>query len=194
MSRKRRQVVKSITPKTILARQVSRANVRLRRLKKAGFSNTWASGKLFDRLTTDKVNFINKKTGKIVLPSNITKSQKRLLEKTITNFMKSETSTPEGIESVRTRTIKSLAKTLGEPEKPMSYKEAETYYNMFGDNDFTFFSDRYQASEVWALLETSIEENDSLVSFLERFQVHLTEINDDDLLERATRLYERYVI
>lgn len=194
MSKKRRAVVKSMTPRKLLDRQVSRANVRLTKLKKAGFSNTWASRKLYDRLTTNKVNVINKKTGKIELPKNINKAQKRLIEKSVYNFMRSETSTPRGIEEVRQKTIKSLAKTLGEPEKPMSYEDAETYYNMFGDNDFTFFSDRYGASDIWALIETSIEMNDSLTDFLERFQVHLTEINDDDLLERATRLYEKYII
>lgn len=195
MSKKRRSIIKKITPKTLLERKIRNANERLTSLKKAGFgTDTWAAKKLTEKLTTTKVNFIDKKTGKIKINGNINRSQKRVLERSINNFMRSETSTPEGIEDVRTRTIKSLAQNLGSPERPMSYEDAETYYNMFGDNDFTFFSDKYGASEVWALLETSIEEEDDLPTFLIRFQAHLTDINDDDLLEKATRLYEHYVI
>ena len=164
-------------------------------LKRAGFkSGTWASRKLIDRLSGDLLKVVDEKTGKIDIKSHLKASQRRMINKVLDNFLKSETSTPKGINDVRERTIKSLAKTMGDPEKPMSYEDAETLYNMLGDKDFTFFSDKYTASEVWALIETAIEENDSQVDFLMRFQVHLTEINDDDLLERATRLYEKFVI
>lgn len=194
MSRKRRAVVKKLTPTKLFERRISETNKRLKSLNKAGFkSGTWASKKLIDRLSSGKVNVIDKK-GKVSLKGGIKKSQRKLIDKAITNFLRSETSTPTGIESVRERTIKSLAKTMGDYDKPLSYDDAETLYNMLGDKDFNFFSDKYTASEVWALIETSIEENDSESDFLVRFGVHLTEINDDDLLEKASRLYEKFVI
>ena len=193
MSR-RRQAIKKRSPNTLLEAKVKQANLMLRNLKKGGIKEgTWASRKLYDRLSGGKINVINKKKGQIVIKGGLNKTQKKIISKAITNFMMSDTATIKGIEDVRTRTIKQLRATLSDVDRQLTYDEAEAYYRMFENKDFTYFSDKFGASDMWALIDDAIEQNDDETTFLIRMGTIIDDVNDDDVKDRLLSIYEKYV-
>ena len=198
MSSKRRRVIKQRTPTTVLESKVNKANLRLKQLEKAGFKDSWASRKLYDYLSGGKLNIITKKTNRINIKNKkLTKVQRRLIDKRITNFMRSETSTPAGIENVRQRTIKTLQHTLSGEIGELSYEEAEAYYNMLGDSDFRDLAELVGASEMWIMISDATDYGDSATTFLTRVNANLgsmIDINDDDMKEKLLRVYDKYVV
>ena len=160
-------------------------------------TGTWASRKLVDRLSGSKLKAMttNKKGRKRVkIKSGLTATQLKTIQKALNNFMQSETSTHKGIKNVREKTIESLRGTLSDDVHEMTYDEAEALYDMFGNKDFDYFVDKVGASEMWIHIEEAIENNDSLSDFLTRLQMYAVDLNDEDALERAERIYEKYVI
>lgn len=172
---------------------VNKANARLDSLQRRFKSGTWATKKLSNRLSQNKIKMW--KNGKIKLPKNPTKTQLRAVNKAINQFMLSKTSTKKGIKSVRETTIESLQASLSTEDKEMSYEDAESFYEMFGDNDFNYIRDYVPASTLQACIEDAIEEGDSENDFIKRLEDYSdVSFNDLDLRDRARSLYEKYVL
>lgn len=171
-----RQAPKQLTEKQKLFRatkvQVDRANKRLRNLEKSGFINTWASGKLESRLSKGKLK------GKKLIKRNRIKISKDLsatnllnINKATRQFLESKTSTTRGIEETRKSVIESLQSHYGSVGQEISYKQAETLYNLFDETDFEDIARYSSASTVW----TNV--NDYLTG----------EINEKTLIDRLVR-------
>lgn len=172
---------------------VNKANARLDSLQRRYKSGTWASKKLANRLSTNKMKMWSK--GKIKMGSNLTKTQMFGLNKAINQFLASATSTKKGIKSVREKTIESLQGILSTEEKEMSYEDAESFYEMFGDNDFNYIRDYVPASTLQACIEDAIEESDSENDFIKRLEDYSdVSFNDLDMRDRAKSLFEKYVL
>ena len=203
---KRQARKKSITKKLSTIRnndQLERETLKLMRqansildsLQRRFRSGTWASKKLANRLSSNKMKMWTKQ-GKIKFPKNPTKQQVLGLNKAITQFLKSSTSTKKGINQVRRKTIETLQGSLSTPDKEMTYEEAEQFYEMFGDSSFQTLSEKIGASSLQAVIEDSIEdesvdEND----FIKRLEIYGgVSMNDLDLRDAAKRLYEKYVL
>lgn len=192
-----RKRVSGRKPKVDLEKQtrklVSKANARLDSLQRGYKSGTWASKKLANRLSQNKIDMW--KNGKIKLGKNPTKTQLTAVNKAINQFLKSKTSTKKGIKSVRESTIESLRGTLSTEDKEMSYEDTEMFYEMFGDNDFDFVRDFVPASTLQDVIEDAIEESDSENSFIKRLEAYSdVSFNDLDLRDRVKNLYEKYVL
>lgn len=173
---------------------VSKANARLDSLQRRYKSGTWASKKLANRLSSNKMNMWTKK-GKIKIGKNPNRQQLLAINKAVNQFLKSVTSTKKGISKTRLKTIESLRGILSTEDKEMSYEDAETFYSMFGDNDFSFVRDFVPASTLQAVIEDAIEESDSENSFIKRLEDYSdVSFNDLDLRDRAKKLYEKYVL
>ena len=172
---------------------VSKANARLSSLQRRYKSGTWASKKLANRLSTNKVKMWSK--GKIKLGKNPTKAQLIAVNKATNQFLNSLTSTKKGIKKTREKTIESLRGTLSTEDEEMSYEDAEKFYEMFGDNNFSNLADKIGASSLQAVIEDAIEESDSENDFIKRIETYAgLDMNDLDLRESAKTLYEKYVL
>ena len=172
---------------------VSKANARLDSLQRRYRSGTWASKKLANRLSTNKIKIWNK--GKIKLGKNPSKQQLIAANKAINQFLNSLTSTKKGIRKTREKTIESLQATLSTEDKEISYEDAESFYEMFGDNDFNYIRDYVPASTLQACIEDAIEESDSENAFIKRLEDYSdVSFNDLDMRDRAKSLYEKYVL
>ena len=206
-NKKIRRVIKKRTPKVVkIKRQkqfllnvknnVDRVNKRLAKLEKGGFkTGTWSSKKLIDRLSTSKLNVV--KNNRIVLNKNMTRTQLITVDKSLNNFLRSETSSLTGIESVRHKTINSLRNTLQQyDENEISYDDAEKLYEMLGTDDFEYFrrEQLLEASDIWVFLEDASEMNQSKKDFIETMLSYSQNPNDADIRERAGRLYEKYIL
>ena len=172
---------------------VSKANARLDSLQRRYKSGTWASKKLANRLSSNKVKMWNK--GKIKLGKNPTKQQLVAVNKAASQFLQSATSTKKGINKTREKTIESLRGTLSTEDNEMSYEDAEKFYEMFGENSFETIADKIGASALQAVIEDAIDEGDSENSFIKRLETYAgVSMNDLDLRESANVLYNKYVL
>ena len=206
-NKKRRRAIKSKSPKTMKVKQnvqllkqarknATLVNARLSALNRKGFkSGTWSSKKLIDRLSTKKLNVMT--NNRIKLRSNMTRTQLLTVNKSMENFLRSETSTPTGIENVRKKTIESLRNTLQEYDtSEISYEDAEELYEMLGTEDFEYFrrEQLLEASDIWVFIEDATEMNQSKKDFINTMVNYSQNPNDADIRERASRLYEKYIL
>lgn len=174
-------------------KMVSKANSRLDALQRRYKSGTWASKKLANRLSSNKLRMF--KNGKIKLGKNPTRTQLIAVNKAVDQFLKSKTSTNKGIRSVREKTIESLKGSLSTEEKELSYDDAEQLYEMFGENNFQNIADKIGASALQACIEDAIDEQDNENSFIKRLEIYGgVAMNDLDIRQSAKSLYEKNVL
>ena len=173
---------------------VNKANARLDSLQRRYRSGTWATKKLANRLSSNKMKMWSKQ-GKIKLGKNPNRQQLLAVNKAVNQFLKSQTSTKKGISRIRQKTIESLRGTLSTEDKEMSYEDAEKFYEMFGEDNFSNIADKIGASALQAVIEDAIEENDSSNDFIKRLETYAgLSMNDLDLRESANVLFEKYVL
>lgn len=171
---------------------VKQANAKLTKLRKAGYnSGTWASKKLNTRLQTNKIGAWHR--GKVKVKENMTETQLKAIQKATNQFLSSKTSTPKGIGQVKKNTLKSLAQTLSDEDRgKLTSEDAEFYYDMLGEDDFDYFADKIGASTLWIIIDEAIEQGDTEDGWISRLSRYIT-INDEDVRNRAIRLYDKYV-
>lgn len=210
--RKARKMKIKVQPKMTAERQkiyretletVSKVNRRLKGLKNAGYSGSWASKKLENRLDTKNLKAWSK-AGKVKINKSLTNTQLLAIQKASNQFLASETSKARGIEKTREKTIESLKATLAKDET-LDNLDAETAYDMLSDDDFNYFNteEKVGASTLWALLEDSVEyidgKGESAItrdrnSFVNKVMNMYDSSNDVQARERLMRLYNNYVL
>lgn len=173
---------------------VSDANRRLKGLNQAGYKGTWASKKLADRLDTKVLNAWTKQ-GKIKIDKTLTNTQLKAIQKATQQFMTSQTSKVSGIKKVKESTLDSLRATLSK-DIELDEMDVESAYEMLSNKDFDYFNnaDRVGASTMWALIEDAKEYDQSEDTFISRLLNMYDSSNDLDAIERAKRLYDRYIL
>lgn len=169
---------------------VNKANARLKSLGRRFKSGTWASKKLANRLSQNKVDMW--KNGKIKLPKNPTKTQLRAVNKASSQFLASKTSTKKGIQDVRRKQIESIRLRRSVEDEEFTEEDAEDFYDMFGDNDFQYFAEKIGSSKLQEIIYDAIRNDDSEDDFLSSLDLYIT-LNDLDIREKAIRLYNKYV-
>lgn len=178
-----------------LKKLAKRANQRIVRLEREFGKDKWAIKNLRDRLETQKLNAWTK-TGRIKYNKSMSITELRSVTKATKQFLNSQTSTKRGIKQVRKKQIESLRISLSTDEKEFTFEEAETFYRLFEDTDYTFFIRKYDisASAFNDLIQEAKEYNNTFDDFLENLEIYITIGNDKELLTRAQAIYEKYVI
>ena len=180
--------------------KLNEVSKRLQSLSKSGYSGTWASRKLLNRLQGGKVGDVidvTKRGGQITgikTARRLTKTEMIAIQKASSQFLVSKTSTRKGIEETRRATIESLRTTLSTDKKKLTNEEAEALYDMLGDNDFDDFTQKVGASRMWNLIEDAKDAGDNEQGFLARLERMAITLEDVNLREKARRIYEKYVI
>ena len=177
-----------------LKKLAKRANQRIVRLEREFGKDKWAVKNLRDRLDTEKLNAW-KKTGRIKYNKSMSITELRAVIKATNQFLNSQTSTKRGIKQVRKKQIESLRISLSTDEKEFTFEEAETFYRLFEDTDYTFFIRKYDipASAFNDLIQEAKEYNNTFDDFLEKLEIYIIIGNDKELLTRAQAIYEKYV-
>lgn len=180
--------------------RLNEVNKRLQALSKNGYSGTWASRKLLNRLQGGKVGDVidvtkrGKQITGIKAGRRLTKTEMIAIQKASSQFLVSKTSTKKGIEETRKATIESLQTTLSTDKKKLTNEEAEALYDMLGDSDFEDFVQKVGASTMWNLIEDAKDAGDSEKSFLARLERMAITLEDVNLRDKAIRIYEKYVL
>ena len=175
-------------------RLIDEANRRLKGLKQAGYKGTWAGKKLASRLDT-KVLKAYGKDGKIKVNKQLSNTQLLAVQKATRQFLESKTSTIKGIKSVKESTIESLKASLSK-DIELADVDAEDAYEMLSNKDFDYFNsaERVGASTMWALIEDAKEFDQNEETFVNNLMNIWDFSNDLDAIDKARRLYDRYVL
>lgn len=178
-------------------KDIGKANARLKSLQRRYKKGTWATKKLADRLDSETLKAWSK-TGRISIKGQLnkmTKTELTAIKKALKNFLMSETSTKKGIKKQERAVKNGIRELLSDPDKEISNEDAEFFYNMLEDKDFTTLAEQDYASEMWACIDDAIEYNDTKDSFLQRLEMYIgVDMQDLDKREKANRLYEKYIL
>lgn len=183
---KRMQELEKITKKN-----VSKVNQKIKSIRKKykGSEFTWS--------ITNIKNLLPKyfKKDKIKIPKKPSEIELLDIYKQTKKFLGWKTSTKAGINETKEKAKETLKQTLADEGFSVTNQDITDYYSMFEDNDFnSFIKDTgLQASEVWAIMDDSIRSEDSENQFLSRLGTFIT-IQDEDIRNRAIRLYNKYVL
>lgn len=150
---------------------------------------TWASKKLTQRLET----YYSKSTNRITIPKGLNPAQLRGIIKATKNFLKSQTSTPEGIKQVENKTKENIANII---DADLQTNEVETLYKFFEDPDFNYARDFIDPSELIAIVNYSEQEDFSERDYLKQIENHIYSDSlymDSDLTDALIRIYHKYI-
>ena len=171
--------------------EMERTNKKLVQLSKYKMLGRYASKEIIRNVQkSSSFTFKSKGKQKIRLKPGAkpTESEARLFIKQSEKFRKSKTSTRIGIEEAKKRTKESIAQTLDrEPEE----EDVEDFYNLLGDSDFRHLADQIGPSEVLIIINEVEKNNGTVEDFIEKIKVYMAG-NDEDIRERATRLWNKY--
>ena len=174
---------------------VRETNKRLRQLDRKGLYNTFSSKKLFERLGSGKLDALERAGNKIAgikIKKKINATELTAILKATKNFLNSATSSPYRTKRVIRDTKKAMFQTLKIKNDDLTMEDIESYYEMLGDKDFDTFNDLIGASEMWAIVDESIDAGDNQNQFLKRLTSHIT-LNDVDLRKKAINIFNKYV-
>jgi hypothetical protein len=181
----------------------SKAKTANRNIKKIqdymGTADAWAIKKLKSRMENKLYNgWTSGNRVSLSKPKDIKELKARL--SALDKFFQSKTHTVRGIKKVEKEikeTIKEkIAKGDEDKLKNITKEEIETFYDMFTDEDTKFFMAKIGESNFWSEINEAQENNDSYDEFYHRIvEVYFeTDFIDDDVKERVTRIYEKYIL
>lgn len=195
---RKRKPPKQLTEKQKLYRQTKQqvdiVNKRLRNLEKGGFTGTWASGKLINRLNVKKLKgkklLTTKGVTRVRISKDLSTTNLIAINQATRQFLESKTSTSRGIKETRNSVIKSLQKTFGDMNYEIDYKQAELMYNLFDETDFEDVSRYSNASVVWTVLTGYIKKEINEETLLDQLQRYgnVDYNNDKDLRDKVNEM------
>jgi len=197
---RKRKPPKQLTEKQKLYRQTKQqvdiVNKRLRNLEKGGFTGTWASGKLINRLNVKKLKgkklLTTKGVTRVKISKDLSTTNLIAINQATRQFLESKTSTTRGIKETRKSVIKSLKKTFGDMNNEIDYKQAELMYNLFDETDFEDVSRYSNASVVWTVLTGYIKKEINEETLLDQLQRYgnVNYNNDKDLRNKVNEMID----
>lgn len=175
---------------------MEKSNKALVSLEKKRLIGTYASRRLFERISTNVFRYNPKSKFKFHFkkdPSQMTTQEQLLHLKTFEAFLKSPTSTLMGIEMAKKVTKERVKKSLGEiAEKQLTDEDLEEFFDMQYNEDYNYFMNFIKDSDLYALVMEAKEQNYSEDRFIKSFEQFIT-INNQDTREKAKKLYAKYV-
>lgn len=134
------------------------------------------------------------KDNRIIIPKKAKEIELLNILKESRNFLESKASTKKGIEEIKKRAKTTLKETLSDIDVNVTEQDIDDYYSMFEDNDFYSFmrESGLTASELFAIIDDAIRSNDDVNDFIKRLETFIN-IQDEDIRNRAIRLYNKYV-
>ena len=177
---------------------IERTNRKLKSLQSSGLLGKYASKELISALKNNpNVIFDKSKKNQIIKlkTSDISPSQARYLQKSLKKFIQNKTSTPVGIMDVRSRSRETLKETLTQlTDDVITDSDLEDFYDLVVDDDYKYFADKVPDSlEIFILINEAKEQNLSEEGFVELLKKYMT-LNSQEAREKASRLYNKWVL
>lgn len=180
---------------------VKRANQRLVRLEREFGVNTWAAKPLRNELDIAPLNAWTS-SNRIRMNKSLTDIQLRAIKKATENFLNNKISTVRGAKQVHKAQVEGLQRILNRPptkDDPgvnLTYEEAETLNEFFGDeNAKDFISKMPESGTMISLIVDAkqVKKRDRRKYFFESFEQYIDFGNDLDMRRKLGRIYRKYV-
>ena len=196
MARKRiKGRTRTATKESRLLLTLDKVNQKLHQLDVNQVYGKYSSKKMLAIVRREsKISYNKQKKEQIRVNVNeLTSSQIRYYQKVFDSFLKSKTSTPIGIREVRTKTEQKLKQSLRElVDKDITDEDVDDFYTIVQDEDFRYIADKIGDSLEYILtdqIKSSQGSEEDFVNLLSNFMT----VNTEELREKATRLYNKYV-
>lgn len=194
---------RGVTAINKLQRDIDKTNRRLNALDKANSYGKYSSKKLLRQVSNNKLlKYDRKSKNKLKLnlslaksksSESLKKSELRLLDKQLKEFLKSQTSTPIGLKRAMENTRKEVKAGLSRlTDKDISDEDLEDFYELLYSDDFNYFSDKIGDSEVYVLIDEAKDKSSSEEDFIALLNRYIT-VNSEEAREKAKNLYDKYV-
>ena len=191
-----------IDPRTKYARTIrAEANVindMLKALDEEGYSNSWASKTLFNKLGTNKINIIkNNKidVGKISKTSSM--SNLTYIKKALNDFKASKTSTVKGIQSRIDDERQFIAEQTDNQEfaNELTDEEIGKIYEVFNDTDYKQLTESgmYDSDEIFTFITTAKEQDYGIRKFQNMVKTYSEDSPDVETRKMFKNIYDKYV-
>lgn len=189
-------------PRVKLSRKIrEEANVinkMLSALKSAGYSDTWASKTLFNKLDTPQIDIIT--NGRIDI-NKINKSYNmtslNYIRKSLNDFKVSKTSTVKGIAKREDDERSYIAELTDNQEfaRSLDKEELSQIYEVFNSPDYKTITESgsYDSLEIFSFIVEAKEQNYGIRKFLSTVRTYSEEGLDYDLRIAFTNIYNKYV-
>lgn len=191
-----------IDPRTKYIRKIKSEvdviNQMLEALEKAGYSNTWASKTLFNKLDTTRIDVV---TGAKIDKSKITKDYSMTsltyIRKALNDFKASKTSTPKGVKARIEDERQFIAEQTDNQEFANSLTEEELsqIYSVFNDVDYKQLSESgmYDSLEIFSFIVEAKESGKGIRAFMQTIKDYSEDYPDHDVREAFKSIYRKYV-
>lgn len=154
-------------------------------------TGTWASKKLYDRIGTSYI-----KDNKVKITKDMNVAELRLVNKALTNFLNSKTSTIKGILEIEKQTKENISNIVTDFDtEDISNEEVNTLYDFFNDSDFVDVTQYIPPSDLYVILTDAKRNNDSNEAFLKRIEKYIDKdslYGDSDMKDKLIRIYEKF--
>ena len=193
---------RTIDPRTKIIRQTKlEANVindMLKALEGAGYSDTWASKTLFNKLDTSRISII--KNGKIdtsKINKDYSMTSLTYIRKALNDFKNSKTSTVKGIEQRIDDERQFILEQTENQEfvNSLTDEDLSQIYSVFNDIDYKKLSEsgQYDSLEIFSFIVEAKEEGKGIRKFMQTIREYSEDYLDRDVRESFKSIYRKYV-
>lgn len=177
---------------------IEKTNRKLKSLQSSGLLGKYASKELINALKDNPNVIINKSKKNQIIKlktSNISQAQARYIQKSLKKFIQNKTSTPLGITDVRRRSRETLKETLTQlTDDVISDSDLDDFYDLVVEDDYKYFADKVPDSlEIFILINEARDKHLTEEGFIDLLKKYMT-INSEDARQRASRLYNKWVV
>lgn len=199
MARKR-SVSGRARPKTLenqLYITTNKVNKRLNRLDKGNVYGRYSSRKLLQFVNSEK-NILYSRKGKNKIKirniGKLTSNEIRLYQRQMEKFLKSPTSSVQGVQKVKNESLRKAKSTLSaETGVKLTDDDIEDFYNLINnDEDYKYLADQIPPSDVYVLMQHVKQNNGTPDDFITLLENYIT-VNNKNVRDRATRLITKFM-
>lgn len=173
-------------------------NKMLSALKRAGYSDTWASKTLLNKLETPQIDII--KGGRIdtsKINKSYSMSNLAYIKKSLNDFKQSKTSTVKGIMERENDERQYIAELTDNEDfaNSLSKEEISQIYEVFNSPDYKTITESgsYDSLEVFSFIVEAKEQDSGVRKFLSTIRTYSEEGLDYDTRMAFTNIYNKYV-
>lgn len=175
---------------------LERANRKLINLERANLGGTYASKQLIQSLQGNKAVKIGsrKARNRIKVIRSLSATQKRFVNKKLSQFVKAETSTPTGVNrkraEIRENVLQGLSKLV---DRQLTKEDLDDFYDLVENEDFQGLADMIGDSEMYVLVDEAKQKNIKTPNdFAKLLNKHMTS-NTKEVRDKATRLFNKFI-
>ena len=182
--------------------QAEKINKQIAQLEKADKFGSYKSKELMEFISrTPSLKLVkskhkNKRRRVVIVTTNMTQAEQRLIHKKLGEISRSSGFSPVGIMRIERNIRRQIRKTLSEElGRDIGNKELEKFFDIIKYHEQANQSsilDKIDPSTFWRLVNTAVSEHMSEASWVSMLENYV-EINNEYMREEAKYLYERYV-